>query len=109
LPAIAAAPSYAAAVDSARASNVRLVLSPDADSAMVVPAATRSCALLVGPEGGLTLAELNIAVTSGFAATRLGPRTLRTETAALAAAAILQATAGDLDLHSDQLGARPSR
>jgi 16S rRNA (uracil1498-N3)-methyltransferase len=99
LPAIAAAPSYAAAIDSSCAAQARLVLSPDADNAMSVPAATRSCALLVGPEGGLTVAELNTAVTSGFVAARLGPRTLRTETAALVAAAILQSTAGDLDLH----------
>jgi len=109
LPAIAAAPSFAAAVDLARAAQARVVLSPDADNAMVVPAATRSCALLVGPEGGLTLAELNTAVSSGFAAARLGPRTLRTETAALVAAAILQSTVGDLNLPSAQIASRPSR
>ena len=59
------------------------------------PAAT-SVFLLVGPEGGLASAEFNAAIDSGFAAWSLGPRTLRTETAPLAALAILQFRWGDL-------------
>jgi 16S rRNA (uracil1498-N3)-methyltransferase len=53
-------------------------------------------ALLVGPEGGLTEAEARLAIDSGFQSVRIGPRILRTETAPLAALAILQLLAGDL-------------
>lgn len=52
--------------------------------------------LLVGPEGGLTETEREAAQRRGFAPRTLGPRILRTETAAIAALAILQAGAGDL-------------
>ena len=51
--------------------------------------------LLVGPEGGLSPAEQGLARDEGFRAVRLGPRILRTETAPLAALAILQLLGGD--------------
>lgn len=52
--------------------------------------------LLVGPEGGFDPAEITAAVRAGFRPCRLGPRILRTETAGLAALAVLQSLAGDL-------------
>ncbi len=52
-------------------------------------------ALLVGPEGGLTQAELEAAAAAAFARVQLGPRVLRTETAAIAALSIVQALWGD--------------
>jgi 16S rRNA (uracil1498-N3)-methyltransferase len=52
--------------------------------------------LLVGPEGGLTDAERATAVEAGFRGIRLGPRVLRTETAALTGLTLLQARFGDL-------------
>ena len=52
--------------------------------------------LLVGPEGGFSEREYDDAAISGFEAVTLGPRILRTETAAVAAIAILQALWGDL-------------
>jgi 16S rRNA (uracil1498-N3)-methyltransferase len=52
--------------------------------------------LAVGPEGGFSQAEEAQLVRSGFVPVRLGPRMLRTETAALAALAALNALAGDL-------------
>lgn len=52
--------------------------------------------LLVGPESGLSQAEVARAVAAGFTAVSLGPRVLRTETAGLAAIAALQARFGDL-------------
>ena len=55
-----------------------------------------SVELLIGPEGGLDEAELGAAVRAGFEPVRLGPRVLRTETAGIAALAVLQALAGDL-------------
>lgn len=51
--------------------------------------------LLVGPEGGLTPAERALAIGRGFTPVRLGPRILRTETAALAAIAAMHALWGD--------------
>lgn len=54
-----------------------------------------SYALAVGPEGGFEDAEMTAAVRFGYRGFRLGPRTLRTETAALAALATLQTIAGD--------------
>jgi 16S rRNA (uracil1498-N3)-methyltransferase len=48
-------------------------------------------ALLVGPEGGFTVAERTHIATTGFVPRRLGPHVLRTETAALVGAALLLA------------------
>ena len=45
---------------------------------------------LSGPEGGLSAAEEELALTCGFAPVTLGPRVLRAETAALVALAALQ-------------------
>jgi 16S rRNA (uracil1498-N3)-methyltransferase len=59
-------------------------------------ASLRQAALLIGPEGGLSEAEIATAQHHGFLGVRLGPRVLRTETAPLAALAVLQAAAGDL-------------
>ena len=52
--------------------------------------------LLVGPEGGFDAREAQRADRSGFAAARLGPRVLRTETAAIAAVSAAQLLWGDL-------------
>jgi 16S rRNA (uracil1498-N3)-methyltransferase len=52
--------------------------------------------VLIGPEGGLTEAEQQAALEAGFVAVRLGPRVLRTETAAVAALTLLQHHFGDL-------------
>jgi len=51
--------------------------------------------MLIGPEGGLVEAEVGKALDSGFMGVRLGPRILRTETAAMAVLSILQARYGD--------------
>lgn len=55
-----------------------------------------SLALLVGPEGGFEPAELGEAEGAGLLPVGLGPRTLRTETAAIVAAALAQFAQGDL-------------
>lgn len=52
--------------------------------------------VLIGPEGGLSRAELQQATTCGFWPLRLGPRILRTETAGIATLAGLQVLWGDL-------------
>lgn len=52
--------------------------------------------ILIGPEGGFSETEIALAIRHKFTPISLGPRILRTETAALAAIAILQAQFGDL-------------
>ncbi|MBA2710881.1 MAG: 16S rRNA (uracil(1498)-N(3))-methyltransferase [Tatlockia sp.] len=58
--------------------------------------AKQELALLVGPEGGFSEEELESIVNAGFSPLFLGPRVLRTETAAIAALAMMQAVWGDL-------------
>jgi 16S rRNA (uracil1498-N3)-methyltransferase len=75
----------------------RLLLSPDAESALAAAArGATAVEVLVGPEGGLEDAERKAALAAGYRACRLGPRVLRSETAAIAAVAVLQTIAGDL-------------
>ena len=52
--------------------------------------------VIVGPEGGMEQGEIAAASDAGFSATRLGPRVMRTETAAVAILAVLQSLWGDL-------------
>jgi 16S rRNA (uracil1498-N3)-methyltransferase len=52
--------------------------------------------LLVGPEGGFSDPEALRAEQAGFQPVRLGPRTLRAETAAIAGVTLLQFIRGDL-------------
>ena len=77
--------------------TVGLTLDPagTAPLAHLLGTATR-VALAVGPEGGFTEAEIRTLTLAGFRGLRLGPRILRTETAPLAALAILQYARGDL-------------
>jgi len=51
--------------------------------------------LLIGPEGGITESEAHAARARGFLSVRLGPRTLRADTAGLAAVAAILARWGD--------------
>ncbi|VAW81906.1 16S rRNA (uracil(1498)-N(3))-methyltransferase [hydrothermal vent metagenome] len=56
----------------------------------------RHCVLLAGPEGGLSHQEVSLALQQKFQVIQLGPRVLRTETAALSLISILQSRAGDM-------------
>jgi len=78
--------------------TVRLLLSPVATQTLhdVARPAANIC-LLIGAEGGLTEDEIDIALSQGFTAIRLGNRILRTETAALAALASIQTLWGDFN------------
>jgi 16S rRNA (uracil1498-N3)-methyltransferase len=78
------------------ADALRVTLSPDAETTLrALPNVPSRILLLVGPEGGLSPAERLDAQNVAFAAVRLGPRVLRTETAALAALAAMQTLWGD--------------
>jgi len=77
--------------------GLRFLLSPDADSSLAAAArGATSVELLVGPEGGLEDSERLSALAAGYRACRLGPRILRSETAAISALAVIQSIAGDL-------------
>lgn len=77
-------------------SATRLMLQPDSDETLnSINRPDGKIVLLVGPEGGLTEKERELAGAAGFIGIRLGPRILRTETAALVAIAGLQTLWGD--------------
>lgn len=77
--------------------QLRLTLHPKAEKSIrhlqVPPKGVR---LLIGPEGGFSDQEVYLTEETGFQTVQLGPRVLRTETAALAAISVLQALHGDL-------------
>lgn len=76
--------------------GLRLVLDPTAEHGFSSLHTPDEVTLLIGPEGGLTDEEVNLAVTTGYTAVRFGPRILRTETASAAALAVIQTLWGDL-------------
>jgi len=76
--------------------GIRLTLAPDAPvSLSQLPPPAAPITLLIGPEGGLSPSEIKAAASCGFIPVRLGPRVLRTETAALAVLAAIQILWGD--------------
>jgi len=75
----------------------KLTLHPRAKySINTLPDAISKIRLLIGPEGGLTDDEIKLTEALNFTETVLGPRVLRTETAALTAITALQCRFGDL-------------
>jgi 16S rRNA (uracil1498-N3)-methyltransferase len=76
------------------AAGSKILLSPSG-SGKLADFAKGPVILAAGPESGFSESEERHLLRAGFQAVRLGPRTLRTETAALAALAALNALAGD--------------
>ncbi|MGB5854260.1 MAG: 16S rRNA (uracil(1498)-N(3))-methyltransferase [Oceanisphaera sp.] len=77
--------------------DLKLNLHPKAEhSVNTLPPPSAGIRLLVGPEGGLSDDEITQAREQGFIDILLGPRVLRTETAALTAITALQCRFGDL-------------
>ena len=77
----------------------RIILSPRADQSLGDWArhqGPQAVTLVIGPEGGLTEAEETAAINNGALALALGPRILRTETAGLAALALLNGLWGGM-------------
>jgi 16S rRNA (uracil1498-N3)-methyltransferase len=100
VPAVEAVPSLEEALKRSARQEARFILWEAAPhntlrQALSVPPPA-SIALLVGPEGGFSPAEAHLALDHGFTEVSLGPRILRTETAGLAALAVLQHVWGDL-------------
>jgi 16S rRNA (uracil1498-N3)-methyltransferase len=76
--------------------SLRLLLAPESERALVQTARPiGSVEILIGPEGGLAPEEMSAALRAGFTAVRLGPRVLRTETAAVAVLGAMNTLWGD--------------
>ena len=77
--------------------GLRLTLDPTAEQPLSsYTQADKGIQLLIGPEGGFTDDEVSNAASQGFKPMKLGPRILRTETAALSALTAVQYQFGDL-------------
>ena len=77
--------------------GLKLNLHPRAKySINTLPEPISKVRLLIGPEGGLSAEEIGMTEQYKFEETLLGPRVLRTETAALTAITALQVRFGDL-------------
>jgi 16S rRNA (uracil1498-N3)-methyltransferase len=97
VPAVAAPTTLRDYLANVRKEGLRLVLSPSAPGSLAgLSSLANKVELLIGPEGGLDDDELAAARKAGFMPVRLGPRVLRTETAAVVALTVLQALWGDL-------------
>tara|TARA_R110000744_G_scaffold34651_2_gene80553 strand:+ start:2184 stop:2930 length:747 start_codon:yes stop_codon:yes gene_type:complete len=95
---IVAAPIYLDQWLQQESTALKLNLHPKAEhSIMSLPIENQRVRLLIGPEGGLSDDEIANANTAGFHDVLLGPRVLRTETAALTAITALQCRYGDLN------------
>jgi len=88
--------------EAAQSGALCLVMSPDAagetgwGAALTALQPERPVVVLVGPEGGFAPEELEQAEAAGFRAVGLGKRTLRAETAAIVACALVMYEAGEL-------------
>jgi 16S rRNA (uracil1498-N3)-methyltransferase len=97
VPSVAAPTTLRNYLANTRKEGLRLVLSPSAPGSLAgLTTLPNKVELLIGPEGGLDDDELDAARAAGFTPVRLGPRVLRTETAAVVALSVLQALWGDL-------------
>ena len=83
-------------------SALKLAMDPSGDYSLMehypqsgVITHPKRISVLVGPEGGLSENELQLAALHGYLATQLGPRILRADTAPVAVLSILQARFGD--------------
>jgi 16S rRNA (uracil1498-N3)-methyltransferase len=75
----------------------RWVLDPDCAPAASLAPPAGAVEITVGPEGGFSPQELDAMRLAGLSGLRMGPRILRTETAALAALTWLQTRYGDMN------------
>jgi 16S rRNA (uracil1498-N3)-methyltransferase len=96
VPEVAAPCAFHEVLRSGDAGGKKLLLSPTGKLNARDLSLSGRATLLVGPEGGLSPDEQELAVAAGFEQVRMGPRVLRTETAAIAALTILQHDYGDL-------------
>ena len=77
--------------------GLRWVLDPESVQSPTIDAPPAQIEVTIGPEGGFSPQELDAMHIAGLRGIRLGPRVLRTETAALAALTYLQIRFGDMN------------
>lgn len=96
LPHLGAAVDYTDWMHAKNSGGLRFMLQPDGTTGLgALEPSDDKIYVLVGPEGGLNTAEQMLARSAGFLGIHLGRRILRTETAALAILAGMQALWGD--------------
>ncbi len=76
-------------------STTNLFFDAEASNTLHTLTAQKHVRITVGPEGGLSTDELELLSAAGFTGIRMGPRILRTETAAVSACVALQTLWGD--------------
>lgn len=101
VPTVAAPLTFAEALAEASEAGLKLLFFEGAGIAPLAGTAEAdgtplTAAVVIGPEGGFSRDEVEMAERAGFRVVGLGPRILRTETAALVALAVVQARWGDL-------------
>lgn len=97
IPELLAPVAFADWLQQAGSAAPRLLLDPLSDQRLrELPAPAGALVLVSGPEGGFSPAEREQALAAGCVGINLGPRVLRTETAAPAAIMACQALWGDL-------------
>jgi len=99
VPTVRQAVTFPEVLAAASADELRLLFFEGAGGvplAALPAAAPAGVAVVVGPEGGFSREEVSAARDAGFTVLGLGPRILRTETAALVAVTLVQARWGDL-------------
>ncbi|MDQ3288432.1 MAG: 16S rRNA (uracil(1498)-N(3))-methyltransferase [Pseudomonadota bacterium] len=99
VPDVLAPAPLAAVLEELAEPGLRLILDPGGSLALarLVEPEHATVVLAVGPEGGWSPLDRQQLLAAGFAGLWMGPRILRTETAALAAMSALQALFGDFD------------
>jgi len=75
--------------------GLKIVFDPEAVTTLSELTRPDSVSVLIGPEGGLCQTEIDMAITKEFVSIKLGPRTLRTETAAVVSCGVIQMLWGD--------------
>ena len=94
IPAVMPATSFAQALSSASVPSLLFSGAANAHRLRTIEDALRgfeieSVGVFVGPEGGFTDSEIDLAQADGLSIVSLGPRTLRAETAAIVASALI--------------------
>jgi 16S rRNA (uracil1498-N3)-methyltransferase len=77
-------------------SDLKLILTPEGSTRFAELPESDSCDLLIGSEGGFSPEEIELSEKSSFVEVTMGERVMRTETAPIAALAILQYRFGDI-------------
>jgi len=97
LPEVRAPISIVELCDATRDAPAKWLLAPEAQTRLrdAAHGLGKGLVMAAGPEAGFSAAETAALLAAGYAQVHLGPRILRTETAALAAIAALNAIAGD--------------